>query len=186
MQEYSDPRQLIIAAKNGDTAAFGKLYELYYTPVFRYIYVRTTQRQLAEDLAQTVFVKAFESVNRYQATTSPPLAYLFTIARNSVIDHWKKKKDVLFQEEDAAVTNIIDHQQNPAHHAEVKSSVDAIKRTIAALPPDQQDVVTMKFINELTNKEIAEALDKSEDAVRQLQSRALKTIRANAQHYGIL
>ncbi len=186
MQEHIDPRQLIIDAKNGDTKAFGSLYELYYVPVFRYIYIRTTQRQLAEDLTQTVFVKAFENIGRYQATASPPLAYLFTIARNSVIDHWKKKKDILFQEEDAAVSNIPDHRQDIAHHAEIKSSADKIKEAIAQLPPDQQDVVTMKFINELNNKEIAETLGKSEDAIRQLQSRALKTLRANKQDYDIL
>ncbi len=186
MKEHIDPRQLIIAAKNGDTAAFGKLYELYYTPVFRYIYIRTTQRHLAEDLTQTVFVKAFESIDRYQQTASPPLAYLFTIARNSVIDHWKKKKDILFQEEDAAVSSIPDHRQDIVRHAEVKSSTDKVKEAILQLPPDQQDVVTMKFINELNNKEIAEALGKSEDAIRQLQSRALKTLRANTQDHDIL
>ena len=68
----------------------------------------------------------------------------------------------------------------------IAGCADKIKETIATLPSDQQDVITMKFINELSNKEIAIALDKSEDAVRQLQSRALKTIRANTKQYGIL
>lgn len=185
MQDTSDPRQLIISAKDGDMAAFGKLYELYFTPVFRYIFARTSQHQLSEDLAQTVFIKAFESLDRYQPTASPPLAYLFTIARNSVIDHWKKKKDILFQEEDAAVSNIVDRKQNPARDAEIKSSVGIITAAIQELPPDQQDVITMKFLQELSNAEIAQALGKSEDAVRQLQSRALKSLRVVSQKYEI-
>ena len=90
-----DPKQLMQLAKNGDTEAFGQLYELYFKPVYRYIYLRTKSKEEAEDLSQVVFIKIFKSIGGFQEQNKQPLAYFFTIARNTVIDHWRKKKDIL-------------------------------------------------------------------------------------------
>ena len=97
--EQENIRELVLSAKSGEEEAFGRLYEIYFTPVFRYIYFRTKDKLIAENISQEVFLKSFENISRFEERGRPFLAYLFTIARNKVIDHWKKPKDVLMNEE---------------------------------------------------------------------------------------
>lgn len=172
----NDPVILMRQAKNGDGGAFGYLYEIYLIPVFRYIYLRVNDKEIANDLTQETFLKAFRSLERYQDRNKSPLAYFFTIARNTVIDFWKKKKEILLNNPEifAKTSEPNVHSQEIIEKTEM---VDAVKQALQQLTDEQQEVIILKFINELSNSEIAQLLGKSEEAIRQLQCRALKTLR---------
>lgn len=173
--QNNDPKDLMQLAKNGDTEAFGRLYELYFTPVYRYIYLRTKSKEEAEDLTQVVFIKVFKSIGGFQEQNKQPLAYFFTVARNTVIDHWRKKKEVLSDKPPETLS--AESFENPQNLIDQKSTAQAIYKSLENLTEEQQEVIILKFINDLTTAEIATVLDKKEDAVRQLQCRALKILK---------
>ena len=180
MEAYNaqnDPKILMQSAKSGDTEAFSQLYELYFTPVFRYIYFRVKNKEEANDLSQTVFFKVFRSLPNFQEKNKSPLAYFFTVARNTVIDYWRAKKEISFNDLENVFGQMPDKTDNPLELIKKKEIGWTIRRAVKQLTDDQQEVITLKFINEMPNKEIAALLEKTEEAVRQLQCRALKALR---------
>lgn len=173
----NDPKILMQMAKSGDTDAFGRLYELYFVPVFRYIYFRVKNKEEANDLAQTVFLKVFRSLSSFREQNKSPLAYFFTVAKNTVIDRWRTKKEVLLDDPESVFGQIPDKTSNPLELVENEETDHAVRRAIEQLTDDQQEIIVLKFINEKPNKEIAAFLGKTEEAVRQLQCRALRVLR---------
>lgn len=171
-----DPRELMRKAKEGDAEAFGKLYEQFFVPVFRYIYLRVKDREAAEDLTQEVFIKVFQSVGRFDERGKAPLAFFFTTARNLVIDSWRKKKTATT---DLEKLELQDLRPRPDEVLQNKEATAEVMKTLKDLPDEQQEVLVLKFINELSNKEIAVIIQKSEQAVRQIQCRGLKALRRN-------
>lgn len=160
---------LMQRAKNGDAAAYEILYSQFYLPVFRYIARRVSDRADSEDLAQQVFVKLLSSRTSFTETASGPLAYLFTIARTTVIDYWKKQG-----RHTAVEQGQLEQIPNSAYDPHVTSD---ISYALHKLAPDQREVIELKFMNGFTTSEIAHRLNKSEVAIRQIQCRALKTMR---------
>ena len=179
-----DPKALMRLAKGGDSEAFNCLYELYFVPVFRYISLRVKNKEEAEDLTQNVFLKVYRSIPDFQEQNKPPLAYFFTIARNTLIDSWRKKKDSTVNLE--AISETPDPGANPQESTEKRVAAQAIRQIIQNLTEDQREVIILKFINEMPNNEIARLLEKSEDAIRQLQCRALKALREQIKNSELL
>lgn len=165
-------KKLIRLAKAGDKEAFSKLYELYFTPVFRYLYCRTSNYETSEDLCQEVFLKACRAIPRFRFQGRPFLSYLFTIARHSLIDYFRKRKEVLL-ENDREVAGSGSPQKDIINQEEL----DLLHRALKDLSPDQKEVIVLRFLAGLDNQEVSHLLDKSQEAVRQLQSRALKILR---------
>lgn len=174
-----DFMELVERAQRGDGSAFGKIYQSFFTPVFRYVYLRVKSRAQAEDLAQTVFLKAFQSLANFKERGRPILAYLFTIARNSIIDHWRKEQRIDNEDPEETFKKIPDLEISLAEKLDHKSTIALVKHAMERLTPDQKEIVNLKFIAELSNKEISKIMGKSEEAVRQLQCRALKALRQN-------
>lgn len=170
-----DPIDLMRRAKEGDAEAFGILYEEYFTPVFRYIYFRVSDKSRAEDLAQTTFIKVFQSLKSYTERANSPLAYFFTIAKNLTIDEARKKKPATFGEE--TFSDIPDTSRGAEDSAKKREIQELIRHSLLILSDDQREVITLKFVNEFSNSEVANLLGKTEEAVRQLQSRGLKILR---------
>jgi RNA polymerase sigma-70 factor (ECF subfamily) len=172
-------REAIHKATNGNMAAFEELYAHYLTPIYRFVFFRVKSREEAEDITQNVFLKAWHAIKRYRDEGKPFSAWLYAIARNTVIDHWKKKKEVRLNAEDSEeiFAQIPDNAPNPAERMEQSDRARMVRKAIEHLSEDQQELVIMKFINDLSNKEISEITGKSEDAIRQMQFRALKALR---------
>ena len=179
----TDPMILMERAKSGDNDAYGELYEQYFTPIFRFILPKVSMRDTAEDLTQVVFIKVFESLKNFKNMGHSPLSYFFTVARNTVFDFYKKKKDLVIGENsgDDEMPNIFeklaDENPNPLESIEISEKKKSIISMIGSLEGSQKEVVYLKFIEDLSNPEIARILDKSEDAVRQIQSRALRKLK---------
>jgi RNA polymerase sigma-70 factor, ECF subfamily len=170
-----DIEDIIRRARLGDAEAFGVLYQHYFTPLYRYIYFRIAEKADTDDLTQEIFLKAYESFSRYTYSGASPLAYFYAIARNMIIDHHRKKKAVLLDDEvwDA----VADDTQSIEAKAAEKEDGEELRKRLAVLPEGEREAVTLKFINGLSNKEISVILGKSEAAVRQLQSRGLRAIK---------
>lgn len=168
--------ELVRKARDGDQGAFGELYALYFTPVYRYIYVRIWVKHDVDDIAQTVFVKAWQAMARYENQGKPFLAWLFTIARNTVFDYRKKKRELFLDD-----TPIRDESVALAAYNEEKELYDerllAVRKALVNLSQDQQDVIALRFIEGRSYREIASLIEKSEDAVRAIASRGLRELR---------
>ncbi len=165
--------ELVRLACNGDSEAFGQLYERLFDRVYRYIYFRVTDDLTAEDLTSNVFLKAWEHLPRFSAGDSPFIAWLYTIAHNTVIDHYRTKKQTAPLDEISALAApdpLPDEQYNRRFDAE------SLRRSLQQLTELQREVVTMKLINGMTTDEIAARLRKSPGAVRALQMRALQSL----------
>lgn len=174
-----DPKSLMIEAKNGNSRAFDELYRRFFTPVFRYLYARTWSRELAEDLAQTAFVKAYAGMTGWRSIGKEPLAYFFTIARNALADHFREKQAITV--EATVLEDILPIL--PSHDASTDRTLsgELLKRTLAELSEDACEVMMMRYFGELEYDEIAIATGKQVEAVRQIHSRALKQLRGKLQ-----
>jgi RNA polymerase sigma-70 factor (ECF subfamily) len=160
-------------AKSGDPEAFARLYDAYVERVSRYIYFRVSEEIDTEDLVSQVFLKAWENLDRYKIGSSPFIAWLYTIARNLVIDHYRTKKDALPLEEAIALPS---EMEMPDEEAQTRFDLEAMRDALQFLTSDQQQALILKYIAGLPNDSIAKIMNKQEGTVRGLQMRGLQTL----------
>lgn len=172
-----NPQDLLYKAKQGDSEAFGSLYEAYFTPIYRYIFWRLRNKELTEDLVQTVFVKVFQKIDQFKDQGKNPLAYFFTVSRNLIIDYQRKSKAVSLEELAVQGFEAPDKKRGLAEDVGDKLKLEKIIKALEDLAEDQREVIIMKFINDLPNEEISRLTGKKEAAIRQLQCRALKILK---------
>lgn len=176
-QAGTDASALMAQAAAGDQAAFATVYERYFTPVYRYIYFRVRSRHEAEDIAQTVFMKAFSAIGRYQERGKEPLAYFFTIARNAVINYWRTRRTTPMSMLERLFATKASEEPEPDEVAIDAEEGAGVREALATLTEEQQEAITLRFMGERSNAEIAQLMGKSEEAVRQLHSRGLRALR---------
>jgi RNA polymerase sigma factor (sigma-70 family) len=169
-------KSLILRAKSGDNQAFEEVYTSYYTPLYRYILSRVKSREEAEDMTQAVFIKIWTYIPNWNVNHTSPLSFFFTVARNTLIDYYRKNshREIV---SDEMVYGSIDSDTSTdklSDHSELKS---AMMEAVAKLSEEQQEIVRLYYTNDLTYKEISEILGKREDAIRQIHSRAIKRLR---------
>jgi RNA polymerase sigma-70 factor (ECF subfamily) len=178
MGEGQRPRQddaaLIARAKAGEVEAFGELYERYFDPVFRYLRSRLSDEREAEDLSATVFLRAYQALDRYQERGWKFSAFLYGIARNALADHFRHRRAELL---------VADLESERASGSalrqdfEDKDSSDHLRRVLSELPPDYQEVIRLRLVLGLSTPEAAQWMRRSEGAVRVLLHRALRAAR---------
>ncbi len=164
---------LVLKAQDGDTEAFGKIYDAYLTPVYRYVVFRFPA-DLSEDLVADIFVKAFEKLHTYRPVFGVPFAaWLFRIARHTLIDAYRKNRG--FEE---LSEELVDESRDndPQLKTEQALSVGRVRQAIMKLPEDYRDVVLLHYISGLGHSEVAKALHMTEGYVRILKFRALKKL----------
>jgi RNA polymerase sigma-70 factor (ECF subfamily) len=166
-------RRLVQLAKNGDANAFGLLYDGYIERIYRYIYFRVTDDETAEDLTSQVFSKAWENLDRYKPSGAPFIAWLYTIARNAVIDHFRTRKETVALDEVASLSSA---GPSPDEVVELHFETEALRDALQSLTDEQQQVVVLKFIAGMTTDEIAKQLGKRPSAIRALQMRGLQAL----------
>jgi RNA polymerase sigma-70 factor, ECF subfamily len=167
-------RKLVDAAKGGERSALEELYLIHFDRIYSYLHVTVGNRHDAEDLTTQTFLKMLESIGKFRWGTAPFSAWLFRIAHNLAMDHfrasrrWQPEEEVPEPEPDestsaeAGALNAIGH----------KSMLELIDD----LSTEQQQVLTLKFVFGFSNGEAATILGKTEGAVKSLQHRALVTL----------
>lgn len=173
-------------AKAGDHGAFDALYQIFLTPVYRFILLRVSDKRTAEDITQVVFLKVYESLERYEERGISPLAYCFKIARHAIIDHWRREKHVeqVAWDEHPLSETLADETSSPLQDAQSGEVQVHIRAALATLKPAERDALVFRFIDGRSTREIAELLDKSPEAVRQLYVRGLRSLRQAVAKYG--
>lgn len=167
--------RLLVEAAQADLSKFDVLYELHFDRVYFFIVSRVHDRTIAEDLTSEVFHKALANLLNYQWRGTPFSAWLFRIASNAIVDHFKRSD----RERRASE---LDH---PLAQPDLSSTdLDFIEhhvyffRLVEQLPEIQRRVLCERFVEERSIREIARHLSKTEGAIKQLQFRALQTLRA--------
>jgi RNA polymerase sigma-70 factor, ECF subfamily len=168
-----EEHDLVRRAQDYDPVAFGEIYERYYLGVYKYIYYRVGDQALGEDLTMEVFVKAMEAIDSFAFRGVPFSAWLYRIASNLVIDHFRRQpaQPALSLEE-----KLVAASEHPAWALDTEFTHQALQRALAELTDDQQQVVVLKFVDGLSNLEVAQILGKTEGAVKSLQHRALASL----------
>ena len=174
MVDDVDVDTLVSRAKAGDAEAFSALYDLYADRVYRFVVVRVPQPADGEDLLQQVFVKVIESLPRYEQRGLPFGAWLFRIARNTVIDFARTRR-AAEPLGDEAGRQVDPHE--PSSILERRADHLAVRAALAELTTEQRDVVVLRFFAGLSHAEIAAVLGKREGNIRVIQHRALEALR---------
>ncbi len=161
--------------KNEGSQAFEALYAEAYQPLFRYVFSRIRERDLAEDIVQKAFLSLWQAVHQDRRALTEP--YLYTIARNSLIDYYRKKKEILYAPEDPLWQGIATPEGDPLAEREVAEEHGTLEETLRTLPPLEGEALRLKFFADRTTREISQILETSEANVRQLECRGLKRLR---------
>lgn len=166
---------LVELAKKGDAEAFGQLYDSYVSTIYRYIYYRVGGHALAEDLTSETFLRALRSLTSFRWQGRDFGAWLVTIARNLVADHFKSGRFRL----EVATGEILDYDSasdGPEDDVLAMLTNEALVAALKQLGTDQQECLVLRFLNGLSVTETARVLGKSDGAVKQLQLRAIRNL----------
>ncbi len=167
---------LVKQAQVGVADAFGVLYERYAPTIFRFLFAQLPNRVDAEDLTSEVFLRAWRSLPRYRERGFPFSAYLFRIARNVLIDHYRRSRheEVLSTDD---LNGLADDRVSSSKLVATKFEHQDLYKNLGELRENYRTVLVLRFLNELSPKETAQVMRRSEGAVRVLQHRALAALR---------
>ena len=161
--------QLVERVQKGDPVAFGALYDEYVKKIYDFIYFRTYHKETAEDLTSITFTKAYQKIGSFSGSKGNFGSWLYRIARNTVIDHYRTHKstsDILEAYDLSDRTNIeIDF--------DVQDKLRKVQQYLSGLNPEQRELVIMRVWDGLSYKEISEIMGKSEDALKVSFSRIM-------------
>jgi RNA polymerase sigma-70 factor (ECF subfamily) len=173
-EKSNTEEQLVQRAKAGDRNAFAQIYDLYADSVYRFVFSRVSSEAAAEDLTSQVFLKAWESIARFHERGVPFRAWLFRIARNSVIDHYRTSKPHVCI--DLIPNESADPDGDVAAKVETKWEEEKLAEAMTQLTEDQQQVLALKFLAGLSTEEAALVMGKRAGAIRALQMRGLQAL----------
>lgn len=177
MIDFSD-QHFLKRLNSGDEQAFLKVYDFFMPKIYRFLYYQARQhKELAEDLAQHVFIKTWEYIGRDQNNIEHIQAFLYRIARNLMVDHWRAQHNKETVELSEDVTDTQDHELTLIDKIDMALTIDLIKQKLNSIPEQYREIIIMRFIEELTIEEIAEALQKDKNNIYVLIHRALKALR---------
>jgi len=167
----TDERRLVEAAQK-DPARFADVYEATFDRVYAYVVARISDRDEAEDITSEVFHKALANLGKFEWRGIPVVAWLFRIASNAIVD---RRKRAGREQGDPAPEPEASSEAADLDAAEHRA---ALYRLVVQLPKDQRRVIELRFGEEKSIREIAQAIGKGEGAVKQLQLRALQSLRS--------
>ena len=166
---------LVEAAQSGETEAFGRLYDHYSDTVYRYIYYRVGSKATAEDLTSETFLRALRRIGTFTWQGRDFGAWLVTIARNLVADHFKSSRFRL----EVTTGEMLDANEvarSPEESVLEQLSNEALLTAVRKLNPQQQECITLRFLQGLSVAETARVMGKNEGAIKTLQYRAVRTL----------
>lgn len=156
-----------------DTQRFASLYDAHVRDIYKYLYYRTQHRETAEDLTSQVFLKALDKFAAYDEARGAFIAWLYRIARNTLIDHYRSSRETL------DIEDVWDLQSDSdvARDAEARERIDKLRPYLSALPREQRELLLLRLWDGLSYAEISEILGKSEDACKMAYSRVVARLR---------
>ena len=174
MSERSSDADLVGRARAGEVEAFAELYRRYFDSIFRYLRLRTERDEDAEDLAETVFLSAYQSLGRYREQGWPFSAFLYRVARNALTDHYRRRRPETGLEKAESLATAA---RSLDEDLEMSERVRLVQNEMTGLPADYQEVIRLRILLGLPTEMAAQWMGRSEGAVRILLYRALTALR---------
>ncbi|MDX6442079.1 MAG: hypothetical protein QOE43_1808 [Gaiellaceae bacterium] len=167
-------RRLVDRAQRGDRAALEELYLIHFDRIYSYLHMSVGNKHDAEDLTTQTFLKMLESIKRFRWQSAPFSAWLFRIAHNLAMDHFRARRRWQPEEEVPEPVG----SEEPSAELEAMQSIgrQSMMELIDKLSPEQQQVLTLKFVFNFPNADVATILEKTEGAIKSLQHRALASL----------
>ena len=168
-----------------DPEVYGKLYDIYVDQIYRFVYFKVGRKEEAEDLTADVFLKTWQYINEMGSEVILNLrAFLYQAARNAVIDFYRSRDQKEFialpqeeREEEKPRAEIIDAKQDLVEKINLASDLEDVKKSLRKIRDEYREVIILRFVEEMSVKETAEILGKSEGAVRVLLHRAVAALK---------
>ncbi len=167
---------LIALAQSGDASALGELYDRHHEHIFRYLWSRLGDQQTAEDLTGDVFLRMMTALPKYRPGKASLRAWLYQIARNLLIDHFRKRGNRVNDPLSVMAGQETD-QYDPSPQADDALTIRRLEEALKVLEQGQREVVILRFVVGLPLREVAASLNKTEAAVKALQHRGLAALR---------
>jgi RNA polymerase sigma-70 factor, ECF subfamily len=167
-------RELVARGQQGDRDALEELYLIHFDRIYSYLHVSVGNRHDAEDLTTQTFLKMLEKIGSFRWQSAPFSAWLFRIAHNLAMDHFRARRR--WQPEEEVPEPVGDAEPSAELKAMQTIGRESMLKLIDRLSPEQQQVLTLKFVFNLPNAEVAAILDKTEGAIKSLQHRALVSL----------
>ena len=173
-----DPEQqaLLERARRADTAALGEIYDQYAERIYAYIYHRVGQAELAEDLTGQAFMRMLEAIRSGQAWKTSFSGWLYRIAHNLVIDHYRRRGRATFVDIDE-VAPISTTEGDPSTSVQARLERENLRTALNQLTDEQAQVITLRFLDDLSIAEVATIMARNEGAIKALQYRAVLALR---------
>ncbi len=178
MTAYLKEKYLLFRAKNKDPEAFSQVYDLYAEKIYRYIFFKVRTQEDAQDLTSEVFLKTWQYISENTKEIKNLNALFYKIARNLVIDYYRK----LNQQDMPMEQEVLDQQQaliskEDLQEVETKIEMERIEEKLRELKDEYRDVIILRYIEQMSVKEIAKIIDKKSGAVRVMIYRALNILK---------
>ena len=172
--QNTEQYRLISLAKNGDEYAISSLYDIHCQGIFRFLYYRTGDHYIAEDLTSEVFIQMIRSLHKYNLDSGSFTSWLYTIARHLSIDHYRKTKS---RPEQAITEDFISTESGPEDTNDKTQLQNQLISRIKELPKEYRELIALRFVSQLSIHETAITLGKTIDSVKGMQYRALEVLR---------
>jgi RNA polymerase sigma-70 factor, ECF subfamily len=172
-------RKLVERAQQGERAALEELYLIHFDRIYSYLHMSVGNRHDAEDLTTQTFLKMLESIGKFRWQSAPFSAWLFRIAHNLAMDHFRARRRWQPEEEVPEVPG----EEEPSAELQAMQSIgrQSMLELIEDLSSEQQQVLTLKFVFNFQNADVATILGKTEGAIKSLQHRALVSLQKQIQ-----
>ena len=166
-------KTLILLAQKGDKTAFGEIYKLYFQKIYRYCRINVYQDEIAQDICQETFVRAWKALPKFSFTNEGTLqAFLFRIARNLIIDLSRKKKEISLKE-----YHEIEAHDDISDQIDKEDEIAKVKKALAKLDELDRQIIVLRYFEELSHTEVARIVNIKEGALRVRTMRLLKKIK---------
>ncbi len=173
-------KSLFLKLKQKDREAFIEAYDKYVDDIYRFIFFKVNQKQEAEDITSQVFLKSWNHIQTNSIKDYKTLkAFFYKVARNLIIDHYRKnshKQDIEIDRGEFKI-DLPDERQDAHKNLEIKSDFDRLSQSLLQLKDEYREIVTLRYVNELSFSEIAKIMDKSKGNIRVMLYRAMKALR---------
>jgi RNA polymerase sigma-70 factor (ECF subfamily) len=165
-------RRLVESAAAGNIESFGEIYSIYLDRIYRYVIYQVRDKATAEDLSEEIFWKAWRGLAKYRWDGHPFSAWLYRIAHNQIVDYFRTNRKYQNIEVESLAGDT-----DPEQEVSRKQMERLLVSAVSSLPEQQRQVIILKFIEGLDNREIEQIMGKKQGAIRMLQMRALTTLR---------